>query len=170
MTERKPVIRSSSWLMVVPQLVAMALLIILMAVLVRPEPMILSVTYGAVIYLLYSFGSRWLVLGPHRRGIKLAFAGQYAQAIEQYQQSYAFFSAHEWMDRYRFLTLMAPSGFRFAEMALMNIGYCYLQMGDLKQARTYYQKTLDQFPRNPIARDMLERIRNFQAQGPSPSK
>lgn len=158
MTGKQPVIRSTSWRMVVPQIVIMIVLVVLVAVVLKPQPPVLAVTLGAGIYLLYSYGSRWLLLKPHKQGLRLAFAGEYHAAIASHEASLRFFERHPWIDRFRAITLMTPSAFSYTEMALMNIAYCYGQLGDIQAAQAFYQQTLNLYPDNEVAAAALNFI------------
>ncbi|MBZ0287495.1 MAG: tetratricopeptide repeat protein [Anaerolineae bacterium] len=155
MASKTPVIRQISWLMVIPQLLVMAALIVFVAVLFRPEPLIMAVTYGSFLYLLYSYGSRWLLLKSHRQGMDLTQDKDYQGAIEKYSESYKFFSDYPWIDRYRYLTMMSPSLISFREMALINIAFCYSQMGDYANTKHFYQKALAEFPDSEMAKVAL---------------
>lgn len=150
--------------MLIPQLVLMALLIGLVYVVLRPQPPVLAVTYGAALYLIYSFGSRFLLLGHHRQGLMLTRDGQYAAAIEQFQASYRFFSAYPWLDRYRFLIMLTPAAQSYREMALINTAYCYAQLGDLDQTSAYYEQAIREFPESEMAKSHLELVKSVQSQ------
>lgn len=158
MSSKQPVIRATAWWMLIPQILVMLGLVVLVALIVRPQPPVLAVTIGAGIYLLYSYGIRWLLLKPHKRGLRLGFQGDYHAAIASHQASYRFFERHQWVDRYRAITLMSPSAFTYTEMALMNMAYCYGQLGDIPAAKRCYEQTLDRFPDNEVAAAALNLI------------
>ncbi len=162
MSSKKPAIRLTSWRMVIPQLVVMLLLIVLVAAVFKPQPPVLAVTIGAGIFLLYSYSIRWLLLKPHKQGLKLTFAGEYQAAIASHETSLRFFERYPWIDRFRALTLMTPSAFSFAEMALLNMAYCYGQLGDIEAAKAFYQQTLNQYPDNEVAAAALNLINAAQ--------
>lgn len=164
MSAKQPAIRSTSWRMLVPQVVIMLLLIILAAAVFKPQPPVLAVTIGAGVYLLYSYGIRWWVLKPHKQGLKLTFAGDYHAAIASHDKSLRFFERHPWIDRFRAVTLLTPSAFSFTEMALMNMAYCYGQLGDIQAAKAFYQQTLNQYPDNEVAAAALNLINAAQNQ------
>jgi tetratricopeptide (TPR) repeat protein len=144
-----------SWSFVLPQFLVIILLIVAIDVIVRPPYLFHSILWGCAIYLLYSFSSRFLLTRAHRRGRQLANRGQYQQAIAAFEKSYQFFSRYDWIDRYRYLTLMTPSAMSYWEMALINIGYCYLQLGKKQKAREYFQRALAQFPQSQLAKHNL---------------
>jgi hypothetical protein len=165
MSSKTPIIRQTSWLMVIPQLLVMTALIALVAILLRPKPLVTSVTYGAFLFLVYSYGSRWLILKSHRQGIRLTRQKNYQAASEKFDESYQFFSDHAWVDRYRFLTLMSPSLISFREMALINSAFCHSQLGDIVNTKKFYQKTLEQFPESEMAKVALNLIAAAENQG-----
>lgn len=162
MSAKQPAIRVTSWRMVIPQLAIMAGLIVVVAVVFKPQPPVLAFTIGAAIYLLYSYASRWLLLKSHKRGVKLTFNGEYEAAIAHHEASLRFFERYPWIDRFRAVVLMTPSAFSFTEMALMNIAYCYGQLGDIQAAKAFYQQTLNQFPDNQVAAAALNLIRSAE--------
>ncbi len=59
----------------------------------------------------------------HRRGMRLYRSQQYAAAIQSFGESYDFFARHEWIDRFRAITMMSPSAISYREMALCNIAF-----------------------------------------------
>jgi hypothetical protein len=154
--------RQTSWLMVIPQLVALAACIGAAALVLWPRLGLVSVSVGAFAYLAYSFGLRWILLRPHRQGLRLTSERNFPEAIHSFEQSYAFFSKYGWVDRYRYLTMLTPSAVSFREMALVNIAYCYVQMGDWMKAKDYYQSIMAQFPHSQLARRALELIDNIE--------
>jgi tetratricopeptide (TPR) repeat protein len=158
------VVRQTSWLMVVPQLLVLALCMALTGLALWPRLGIASASVGAFAYLAYSFGSRWVLLRPHRNGLRLTSDGNFPEAIRSFEQSYAFFSKHGWIDRYRYLTMLTPSAISFREMALINIAYCYVQMEDWARAKHSYQSILAQFPNSQLARRALELLDNIERQ------
>jgi len=169
MGSRKPVVRQINWFMVLPQLVTMAVLIGVVALVFRPEPLILSVSYGCILYLIYSYGSRGLLLKAHRQGMSLSNEGNYAAAAQQFEQSYQFLSRYPWLDRYRAFTLMSPSAISFREMALVNSAFCYSQIGDIAKTKFYYEKALAEFPNSEMAKAALRLIATAEQPGASTS-
>jgi tetratricopeptide (TPR) repeat protein len=158
------VVKQTSWLMVIPQLIALAFCVALAALVLWPRLGLVSISLGAFAYLAYGVGSRWILLRPHRNGLRLTSDGKYPEAIHSFEQSYAFFSKYIWVDQYRYLTMLTPSANSFREMALVNIAYCYLQMGDWMKAKDYYQSIMAQFPNSLFARRAMELIENIEAQ------
>lgn len=143
-----PTIRQISWIATIPQFAAIAVLIIISCFGFGVSNGLLI---GTAVYLIYSFVSRLLVARDHRRGIGLLRKGQFKEAIQAFEASYRFFSEHLWIDRFRSIVLMSASAITYREMALCNIAFAYLQMGDGATAEGYYRRTLEQFPESIIA-------------------
>ena len=100
---------------------------------------------GAVMYIAYLVVARRVIPRWHRRGIKLVKAGAYADAIPAFEQSYAFFSNHQWLDSKRYLVLLSSSKISYREMALISIAVSYGQLGEGAKSKEYYEKTLKEF-------------------------
>jgi tetratricopeptide (TPR) repeat protein len=154
-----PTVRPISWPATIPQLAA---LVAAMAVgwLATRSPA--GAFGGAAAYLIYSYGSRSLALGAHRRGLCLIRAARFEEAIRAYQESYDFFSRHAWLDRYRSVALMSPSAMSFREIALVNIAFAYSQIGNGEKAKEFYQRALDEFPTSAMASAALTLIESIE--------
>ncbi|WP_169311414.1 tol-pal system YbgF family protein [Cellulophaga algicola] len=50
-------------------------------------------------------------------------------------------------------------------MTLANIGFCYSQIGDGIQSKTYYERTLKEFPESELARAALKMIASVEKNG-----
>ncbi|MEX2026418.1 MAG: tetratricopeptide repeat protein [Pirellulaceae bacterium] len=149
MTRGVPTIRPISWTATIPQLLAGATAILAMWALTGCFQKVML--YVATIYLAYSFGSRLLLAGAHRRGIQLAHQHRFEDAIREYESSYDFFRRYRWLDDYRSTLMMTPSAMSYREMALVNIAFAYSQLGDSAQSIAYYRRALDEFPDSQIA-------------------
>jgi len=159
MSSPLPVLRQVSWLGTIPQLVALGVAVVVGWFLTES---IRGVTYGALIYLAYSMGSRSLLLQTQRRGMRLLQFKRYEEAVTQFEASYDFFSRHSWIDRYRSIVFMSPSAISFREMALVNIAFAFSQMGEGAKAKEYYRRTLDEFPESAVARTTLNLIESVE--------
>ncbi len=155
-----PTVRQISWIATIPQFAAIVVLVTLccLAFGVSNGPLV-----GSGIYLVYSFGSRLLLVRDHKRGLILLNAGRFKEAIEAFEESYRFFSEHLWIDRFRSIVLMSPSAMTYHEMALCNIAFAYSQMGDGAGAEGYYRRTLDEFPENGLAKASLKMIESSKS-------
>lgn len=158
MTTKVPVVRKTSSMLVIHQFIVLATVVLGAWLLLGERMGISALAVGAGAFLAYSFGSRALLTQSHRAGMLLTRQGQYRDAIKKYEQSYAFFSKHVWIDDYRSLVLLTPSAMSYREMALVNIAYCHAKMGKDKLAIAAYERTLREFPHNEIAAATLKRI------------
>ena len=156
-----PVYRQISWPLVFPQLITLFLLIFLWTLILGANnshaPMI-----GAGIYLVYSFGSRQIISSEHRKGMRLLRKHSFHDAIQCFEKSYAFFQRHPWVDKFRSVVLMSCSSMSYREMALINLAFCYVQIGNGEEAKKYYQQALQEFPKNGMANIALSFIQTFE--------
>lgn len=60
--------------------------------------------------------------------------GDFENALNAFQRSYVFFSKHYWIDRFRFITMFTSSAISFRDMALNNMGVCYLRLKQPQKA------------------------------------
>lgn len=156
MASSKPVIRQIAWISVIPQGVYIALLYALCKAL--GEPAELCRCFALIGYLLTHFLLRYLVPRNHRKGISLFKSGRYSQAIGEFEKSYAYFTRHAWIDKYRMIVLFSSSKISYREMALLNMAFCYTQLGDGGRAKEYYEEALEKFPDSEIAKSALKML------------
>ena len=148
MASRIPVVRNMNYLYLTLQ-VAIMLLIILILFMVGIEQYLLL---GIALYLLLSVYLKVLIPKWHRKGVYLLKKGKLELAILSFQRSYEYFTRYEWIDRYRTFTLFSTSNFSYKEMALMNIIYCFEQLGDRGMADKYHGILSRQYPNNRYSR------------------
>lgn len=113
---------------------------------------------GIGTYIFTLFILRVIISRDHRQGMMLAKRGKYAEAIPFFEKSFSFFTKQAWVDKYRFITLLSVSGMTYREMALNNIAFCYGQLGNGEKSTEYYEKTLELFPGNGMAKASLNLI------------
>jgi tetratricopeptide (TPR) repeat protein len=166
MKSETPVIRRIAWPLIIPQFAAMILLAAILYIILRPPTWQLPIFISCGLYLLYSYGSRLLLIRPHREGIRLFNQRKYKEAIARFEESYRFFSAHSWIDRYRSLTLMTPAAMGFREMALINLAACYFLLGNTAKAKAYYEQALSEFPDSQMAKTALRQLEQIEAGKP----
>jgi tetratricopeptide (TPR) repeat protein len=159
MASRLPVVRQISWLATIPQLVVLGICVGLGLLLVESQ---LGAAWGALAYLVYSFGSRGILLRNHQRGMHLLSVGAHADAIEAFRASYAFLSRQRWLDRFRSVTMMSPSAISYREMALLNIAYALGQSGRGAEAKECYRLALGEFPDSALAKATLKLIESVE--------
>lgn len=119
----------------------------------EPSPVV-----GAAAYLVVTFTLRRLIPRDHRAGVALYRREMFADALPHFQRSYEFFARHRWVDHWRFLTLLSSSRISYREMALLNVAYCYSQIGDGERSRAYYQQALQEFPGSRMTESALRML------------
>lgn len=162
MSSKVPTVRQTNWISIVPHLIVMGTIIFIWH-LINPQN---SFLYGAMTYLLISFSLRNLIPKDHRSGIKKNNSEKFEEAISDFEKSYAFFKKYEWIDKYRFITLLSSSKMSYREMALANIGFCYSQIGDGTKSKEYYERTLKEFPESGLAKSALKMMSAMEKNAP----
>ena len=117
---------------------------------------------GAITYFLFSQLLRRIFTKEHRKGIAYVKVGKFEEAISHFQESYTFFAKNEWMDTFRYLTLLSSNKITYKEMALINIAFCYGQTGNGALSKEYYEKTLQEFPNSGMAEAALKLIHSVK--------
>lgn len=148
MNSKTPTIRQIYWISVIPHLIIMGLLILFFYQ-HNPET---AFMFGSGTYLIMSFGLRYFVPRSHRIGMKMVNQQKFLDAITYFESSYDFFGRNNWIDKFRFVTLLSSSKTSYKEMALNNIAFCYAQAGNGLKSREYYEKTLSEFPNSGMAK------------------
>ncbi len=155
MSSTAPVIRKIAWVSLIPHMLVLGLLTLLFYQFF-PEYYILA---SAGVYLFTSQLLRRTLAADHRKGMIKFRTGNFETAISYFKKSYSFFKKHEWIDKFRYLTLLSSSRLSYREMALNNIAFCYGQLGDGVRSKEYYLKTLDEFPNSGIAQAGLNLLK-----------
>ncbi|QWX85407.1 hypothetical protein H0I23_07130 [Cellulophaga sp. HaHaR_3_176] len=152
MSSKVPTVKQTNWVSIVLHFIIMGLIFLVWHQ-IRPEETFL---FGAITYLLLSFSLRNLIPRDHRKGIKNNNFEKFEEAISDFEKSYIFFKKYEWIDKYRFITLLSSSKMSYREMALANIGFCYSQIGKGIKSKEYYERTLKEFPESGLAKSALK--------------
>ena len=166
MRDKVPTVTEFAWISAVPQCIVMALLIGAAFLFFdgdRPK----ALMAGAGVYLLWSRGSKALIAGHHARGIALLRQGKFREAIAEFEGSYAFFTRHRWIDRSRYLVLLSSSAYSYRELALCNIAFARMQLGEVGAATATYRRAVSEFPACTLARLSLQTIETVQREGDS---
>ncbi len=157
MSSNVPTVRQIAWISIVPHLLVMGLIMLIWYQFNQSD----FALYGALTYLIISQLLRRIIAREHRKGMLKIKLEAYEEAIPHFEKSYDFFKRNNWIDKYRFLTLLSSGKMPYKEMALNNIAFCYSQLGDGKLAKKYYQKTLDEFPESGIAKASLRLLNSM---------
>ena len=156
MSAETPIVRKTAWSYIAPQLILMFLLTLFFWAAFPPIGVSMAAAYSAVVYLLYSFGSKAFLLRYHREGMRLSKVQQFREAIDKFERSYGFLEEYPWLDKYRFITMLDSSALSYREMALCNIAYSHAQLGQPVEALKYYQRALEEFPESEMAQSGIE--------------
>jgi hypothetical protein len=158
MSSTIPTVRQGAWFSIIPQLTFMGLLILIWDDLNTDNP----VFYGALTYLIISFSLRTFIPRDHKTGITNVKQEKFQEAIPYFEKSYGFFRKFNWLDKYRYLTLLSSSKMSYKEMALNNIAFCYGQVGDGIKSKEYYERTLLEFPDSGMAKSALRLLSSME--------
>lgn len=159
MSSKLPIVRQVAWLSIIPQFAIMALFYFALQLAFTPDTALLA---AASIYLLLSLFLRYTIAHHHRKGFALFKKGQYEEAIKHFHNSYDYFTKNQWVDQWRFITMFSSSRMSYREVALLNIGFCYSQIGDGKNAKKYYEETLKYFPDSKMAQTALQALTSME--------
>lgn len=147
MASNVPTVKQVAWISLIPQLTVLGLLVYIYYIFQSPKPFL----YGALTYFGLSFFLRNFVAKYHRAGMRLVKQNNFVEAIYKFEKSVDFFTKNNWLDRYRFLTLLSSSNMTYKEMGLCNIAFCYSQTNNGQKAKEYYEQILREFPENGLA-------------------
>lgn len=128
-----------------------------------------SFIFGCLTYSIIAFVLRSILSKSHRKGIRLVKERKFDKAIPYFEKSVAYFSKNNWIDKYRFLTLLSASRFTYKEMGLCNIAFCYSQLGYGQKAKDYYQIVLSKNPNNGLAITALNMLNSMDKNQENPS-
>lgn len=103
------------------------------------------------LYLLLTGYLKIIIPKSHRKGLFYLKKGEFEGSAFAFMRSYQFFKKHEWLDKYRALTLLSLSAFSYSEMALMNIIYCYERINKPAEAKKYFSLLKAEYPDNPYS-------------------
>jgi len=142
-----PMVKTVAWISLIPQLLILSLIVFLFYLSGNKN----FSTLAALSYLLLSTVLKYTVTRFHRKGIMQTKAGKFLSAVNSFEKSANFFAKYEWVDKYRYITALSSSKYRFKELALCNIAFCYSQIGNGQKALEYYKLVLKEFPGNGMA-------------------
>jgi tetratricopeptide (TPR) repeat protein len=153
-----PVVRQSSVLVALPSLIVLSAIITLGVYFGGLHGLVLS----SACYLAYSWTSRLVIARDHRAGMALMRRDLFQDALPHFERSFEFFSKHKWLDEWRGLFLLSSSRMAYREMALINMAYCYGQIGQGEKAIETYQRCLDLFPNSGMALYSLRMLQSVR--------
>ena len=83
-----------------------------------------SALWAAMVYLMFAYGLRYFVPIHHRKGLREMKQGNYEEALEHFEKSYEYFSAHPSIDFFRAFTIFSASKLSYLEMAVVYKAMC----------------------------------------------
>lgn len=156
MTSKVPFIKQeTNWIALVPKLSVIGLLCLCFYQIDKNNFYIIAVF---VYFMLTLIARRLFFPAVMYKSIKLIKEGKFGQAIPLIQKTIDYYSKKPWIDKFRFLLLISSSKRTIREGSLCNLGYCYLQIGEIKRAKEIYQNVLAQYPENINAKSTLDTI------------
>lgn len=156
MASKVPTASRVNWVAVGIQLLVLGSLVLVFGLL-GADPMV-----GAVVYLVWSWGTKLLLPRDHRRSVSLIKAGRFVDAIPFCESSAAWFARNAWVDRHRAIVMLSPSAWGYREMALANRAFSLSQLGRGKEAMRAYEDMLIEFPESALAGPALTMMRAAQ--------
>lgn len=153
-----PLVRQIDWFGLAIQLAVFILLILFFEWWLEDN----GVIAAAFIFIGISFFLKNTISRHHRNGINKTRQGKFAEAIPDFEKSFEYFSRNPQIDKYRYLTLLSASKMSYREMALCNMAFCYSQLGNGGQAKTFYQRTLELFPGSTMASTGLKMLESME--------
>ena len=158
MASNVPIVRKIAWTSIIPQLLLIGILTYIFSLLDFADPFLL----GALIYCIVAFGLKNLIAKNHRKGMRLIKQHKFADALPHFEKSVDYFTKNDWVDKYRFLTLLSSSKMTYKEMGLCNIAFCYSQTGGGQKAKQFYEQIIKEFPNNGLAIAALNMMDSFK--------
>ena len=152
---KTPIIRAIERPRIIPSLVAIGLVSFAFKTLAQLNDWALSFLLGYLFITAYRFLVRFTLTKYHAKGIRMMKAGRFHEAIDAFQESFGFFDKYSFLDRWRSFVFLMPGKYDYKEMALLNLGYIYGQIGEGHSAEEVYKKCLDLYPNNGIAESAL---------------
>ncbi len=156
MASKVPFVKQEiDWLALIPKLFVIGILCLCFYPLDKQNFFLIAF----VVYFILTILARKLFFpNSLHEGIKLIREAKFDQAIPVVEKTIDYYTKHSWIDKYRFLLLISSAKRTIRESSICNLAYCYLQVGDIKNAKEIYQDVLIQYPENINAKSMLRTI------------
>lgn len=157
MSSNVPTIKRISWISIIPQFLVLGFIMMIWSLFEESN----FILYGAITYFLISQILKSTIPKEHRKGMVKVKLEKFEEAIPYFKKSYEYFKRNNWIDKYRFLTLLSSGRMSYKEMALNNIAFCYGQIGNGKLSKEFYEKTLEEFPESGLAKAGLRLLNSM---------
>lgn len=119
-----------------------------------------AILAGCLSYIILAWSLRFAFQKHHMDGMKLMRAKNYHEAAAAFQQSQDFFEKHPAIDKYRFITMFSSSAIPYRQMALNNLGICYLYLGEDAKALDVFKKLAELNSSYPNIDKAIKEIRS----------
>lgn len=113
---------------------------------------------SGILFAGYAFVSRRIILSGYYRGMKCLHAKAFDAAILSFRECADFLAEHQWIDRFRVVTMLSASAISFREMCLCNLAFTLTRDQKIDEATRAYQEVLLEFPGSLLASTSLESI------------
>ncbi len=157
MSSKLPIVRPFSWIMAFP-LIFVSLLLFFLIDTSFPQLGIGSYFAAIILVRVLRQALRFFPLRYFYQAFTYVKQERFSEAIAAFEQSYTFLSKYSWIDRFRAFTMLTSAAISFREMALVDIAFCYEQLGAPEKMLAYYEQTLREFPQSTIAKDALRML------------
>ncbi len=117
-----------------------------------------AILFGCLSYLILAWCLRFIFQKHHMNGMRFLRAKNYSHAAAAFQQSHDFFEKHAFIDKYRVITMLSSSAIPYQQMALNNMGICYLYMGEDAKALDVFKKLAELNSSYPYISKTIEEI------------
>lgn len=117
---------------------------------------------GIGVFYAYAIISREFFIRDHQQGIRLTKQAKFTEAIPCFHKSLDHLTKNAWIDKYRALTVLTPAVYTYREMAMVNIAFCYSQIGEPEKAIEWYRRVLAEYPNNGLAISALNFIESIK--------
>ncbi len=105
-----------------------------------------GIILGCILYFLLSSITRKLFLSHHQKGIRLMRAEQFSEAALEFHMSCQYFTKHQNIDRFRFITMFQSSKLSYKHMGMYNLLVCHLRQEQFDLAEKLLHDLLDDSP------------------------
>lgn len=156
--EQNKTIRPRNWLFELLVLLEEILIIVIWWII--SKSWFKAIIYGALTYFLLAWFLRLGLQRHHRKGMNFLRKQKYAEAAAEFQNSLAFYEKYPWVDKYRFITMFSSNAIPFQQMALNNLGICYLYMDNPQKAMVYFEKLAQMTNYHPNIMKIIDEIQN----------
>ena len=159
MSSKVPFVKQETvWLAIVPRVLFIGILCLAYYQWDRRNYFVL----GFITYLIIWYGLRTMAFPKDvHKSIRLIKEEKFGEAIPYIERSIVFYNRHSWIDKYRFLLMVSSSKRGIRESSICNLGFCLLQIGQVKAAKEVYENVLRQYPESTIAILQLRTINSI---------